>query len=117
MPFGMVPALELENGRLIGQSNAIARYLAKKFNLAGINEEESLECDVLVDTLADLKQALLQFRNSSGREESKTVLMRDTIPFYLKQFETILNANNGFAVGNQVPERKKKKKKNLQFFF
>lgn len=43
MPFGMVPALELEDGRIIGQSNAIARYLARKLNLAGVDEEESLQ--------------------------------------------------------------------------
>jgi len=98
----MVPALELEDGRLIGQSNAIARHLAKKYNLAGTTEEESFECDSLVDALADLKIALLNYRNSSGREESKMILMRDTIPFYLNQFEATLVKNGGFAVGNQV---------------
>ncbi|KAL1117626.1 hypothetical protein AAG570_003941 [Ranatra chinensis] len=59
MPFGMVPVLEYE-GRTVGQSNAIARYLAKKFDLTGRDEWEALECDALVDTLSDLKQSKSQ---------------------------------------------------------
>lgn len=55
MPFGMVPVLEID-GKLVAQSNAIARYLAKQHGLAGKDEWESLQCDVLVDTLSDLKQ-------------------------------------------------------------
>lgn len=55
MPFGMLPVLEID-GKYIGQSNAIARFLARQFNLAGKDEKESLQCDVMVDTLGDLKQ-------------------------------------------------------------
>jgi glutathione S-transferase len=55
MPFGMLPILEID-GKPVGQSNAIARYLAKQYGLAGRDEWESLQCDMLVDTLTDLKQ-------------------------------------------------------------
>lgn len=55
MPFGMLPILEID-GKSVGQSNAIARYLARQYGLAGKNEWESLQCDALVDTLGDLKQ-------------------------------------------------------------
>lgn len=51
----MLPVLEVD-GKYIGQSNAIARYLARQYDLAGRDEKEALECDVLVDTLGDLKQ-------------------------------------------------------------
>jgi glutathione S-transferase len=61
MPFGMLPVLEID-GKLIGQSNSIARYLAKQYGLAGRDEWESLQCDMLVDTLTDLKQGM-QFLN------------------------------------------------------
>lgn len=47
--------LEID-GRAVAQSNAVARYLARKYGLAGKDEWEELECDVLVDTLQDLKQ-------------------------------------------------------------
>ncbi|EZA51084.1 Glutathione S-transferase [Ooceraea biroi] len=56
MPYGMLPVLEM-NGKPIAQSNAVARYLAREHNLAGKDEWESMLCDVLVDTLGDLKQS------------------------------------------------------------
>lgn len=52
----MLPILEI-NGKPIAQSNAVARYLARKHGLAGKDEWESMLCDVLVDTLGDLKQS------------------------------------------------------------
>lgn len=100
----MVPVLEVE-GHTISQSNAIARYLAKKHNLAGKNDWESLECDILVDTLSDLKQALSHYRgecDSFKKEEKKMTLMKETIPFYMEKFEATLNENKGFSVGESV---------------
>ena len=55
MPYGMLPVLEID-GKLISQSNAVARYLARKHGLTGKDEWEAMLCDVLVDTLGDLKQ-------------------------------------------------------------
>ena len=46
------------NGEIIAQSNAIARYLARKHGLTGTNVWEAMLCDVLVDSLGDLKQGL-----------------------------------------------------------
>ncbi|EEB14149.1 glutathione S-transferase, putative [Pediculus humanus corporis] len=104
MPFGTVPVLEV-NGKTIAQSNAIARYLAKKYNLAGKNDWESLECDVLIDSLSDIKQVLMQYRNECDplkKEEKKIILMKETIPFYMNKFEDIISKNNGFSVGESV---------------
>lgn len=61
MPFGVVPVLEIEGVGLVGQSNAIARYLAQRYGLAGKDPHEALQCDALVDTLADLKQGSLAY--------------------------------------------------------
>nr|CAD7570489.1 unnamed protein product [Timema californicum] len=55
LPFGVLPVLEVD-GKVVGQSVAIARYLAKEFGLAGKDAWESLQCDMLVDTLSDLRQ-------------------------------------------------------------
>lgn len=60
MPFGMLPVLEVD-GKPVGQSNAIARHLARQYNLTGKNEWEALQCDALVDTLGDLKQGTVKF--------------------------------------------------------
>lgn len=54
MPYGQVPILEY-NGKIIHQSAAISRYLAKKVCLVGKDEWEDLEIDAAVDTVNDLR--------------------------------------------------------------
>ncbi|XP_043271486.1 glutathione S-transferase-like [Venturia canescens] len=104
MPYGMLPVLEID-GKPIAQSNAIARYLARKHGLAGENEWESMLCDALVDTVGDLKLVLFQFRTEEDlfkKEERKVKLLRETIPFYLNKFEQTIKENDGFAVGSNT---------------
>lgn len=55
MPFGKVPVLEID-GKLVNQSTAISRYLAKKAGLAGNDEWESLLIDVAVDNIYEIRQ-------------------------------------------------------------
>uniref|UniRef100_UPI001438DE70 hematopoietic prostaglandin D synthase-like n=1 Tax=Bombus vancouverensis nearcticus TaxID=2705178 RepID=UPI001438DE70 len=55
MPYKKLPVLEID-GKPVAQSNAVARYLAKKYDLMGRNEWDAMICDVLFDTLGDLKQ-------------------------------------------------------------
>ncbi|XP_066602080.1 glutathione S-transferase-like isoform X2 [Prorops nasuta] len=102
MPYGVLPVLEVD-GKPITQSNAVARYLARKHNLVGRDEWESMLCDVLVDTLGDLKQFISQYRTEEDplkKEEKKLKLLKETIPFYLNKFEQTVARNEGYAVGS-----------------
>lgn len=54
MPMRQLPVLEVD-GVKVNQSFAIARYLAKRSGLAGANDWESLQVDIAVDTLTDLR--------------------------------------------------------------
>src|SRR5690242_16163276 len=47
-PFRTLPILEID-GKVYGQSVAIARFLAKKYKLAGTTEEEQAHVDAVVD--------------------------------------------------------------------
>ena len=50
MPFGQVPVLEVKEGENVvqlAQSNAINRFLAQKFNLAGKNAIELAKADMV----------------------------------------------------------------------
>ncbi|XP_026295805.1 uncharacterized protein LOC552283 [Apis mellifera] len=101
MPYGMLPVLEI-NGKPIAQSNAVARYLARKHNLTGRDEWEAMMCDVLVDTLGDLKQFISQYRIEEDlfkKKEKKMKLLKETIPFYLNKFEQIISENGSYTVG------------------
>ena len=52
LTFGQVPVLEVD-GKTIAQSMTIARFLARKYNLAGKNELEEAEADTIVDCVSD----------------------------------------------------------------
>lgn len=54
MPMGQMPVLEVD-GHRVYQSMSIARYLAKRVGLAGSNDWENLQIDIIVDTLNDLR--------------------------------------------------------------
>lgn len=104
MPYGMLPVLQID-GKLIAQSNAVARYLARKHGLNGKDEWEAMLCDILVDTLGDLKHELFQYRTEEDpfkKEDKKIKLMKETIPFYLNKFEQTIAENDGYAVGSNT---------------
>lgn len=52
--MGQVPILEVD-GIQVHQSIAIGRYVAKKVGLAGSNDWENLQIDIVVDTVNDFR--------------------------------------------------------------
>merc|ERR1711892_1614984 len=53
LPMGQLPVLEVD-GQTIGQSISIARYLARRFGLAGKTDLDAAEADQAVDALTDM---------------------------------------------------------------
>lgn len=64
MPFGQVPVLEID-GKLLNQSIAISRYLAKKAGLAGKDDWESLLIDKAVDNIYEMRQSIQYYYNNN----------------------------------------------------
>lgn len=58
MPFGQMPILE-HNGKVIGQSIAITRYVGKLVKLDGKNDWENLEIDAIADTVREFHMSKL----------------------------------------------------------
>jgi len=55
-PWGQVPVLEVTNGgetEVLTQTNAICRFLSRRFNINGENAFEEAKCDELVDAIND----------------------------------------------------------------
>ncbi|XP_063925672.1 glutathione S-transferase-like [Zophobas morio] len=100
--FGQVPVLEHE-GKQVGQSIAIARYLAKKVKLAGNDDWENLEIDAIVDTINDLRLKLVPIFYEQDEAKKKAlieVVSKESFPYYLPRLETVVKKNNGhFALG------------------
>ncbi|XP_030758541.1 glutathione S-transferase-like, partial [Sitophilus oryzae] len=103
-PYGQLPVLEVD-GKPVAQSLAIARFLAKKFNLVGQNEWEALKCDELVDTLGDLGQKGMRYFREADPEKKETLkkqLFEEDVPYYLSKFEAVVSKNGGYTVGSQL---------------
>ncbi|XP_055335400.1 probable glutathione S-transferase 8 [Paramacrobiotus metropolitanus] len=54
-PYGKLPFLEVD-GKVLGESYAIQRFLAKRFGLAGSSAWEEAEVDALADYIAEVKR-------------------------------------------------------------
>lgn len=60
MPFRQVPVLKVD-GKMLAQSNTIARYLARQHGLAGNTEWEKSQADMFIDCVYDLHAGKLEF--------------------------------------------------------
>lgn len=109
-PVGQLPYLEIDDKLKLPQSLAIARYLAREYNLAGKNNLESAKADAVVDTCIDLmtgfynkvfmvsdakdKDAALKIFISEGGEAVKG----------LGKIVTLINSygSGGYSVGKHL---------------
>ncbi|KAL5235185.1 hypothetical protein ACI65C_002595 [Semiaphis heraclei] len=104
IPYGKLPLLEID-GKVLNQSSAICRYLAKKANLAGSDDWESLLIDIAVDNLQDFRQSIILYfyePNEETKAAKYVTLVNETIPYYMERFENIVVENNGYFVNGKL---------------
>ncbi|XP_060834608.1 glutathione S-transferase-like [Rhopalosiphum padi] len=104
MPFGKVPVLEID-GKVVNQSVAICRYLAKKAGLAGGDEWESLLIDIAVDNIYEIRQEIMKYYHEPNEEIKSKLhesIVNDSIPFYFDRFEKIVSENGGYFVNGKL---------------
>ena len=103
-PFGTLPVL-VEDGKQLGGSTTIARYLAEKFGLAGANAVENAEIASIVDTINDVTQEMgkAHFEKDEGRKKELVEKLHEFIPAKLALFEKRAAGNdNGWLFGNKL---------------
>jgi glutathione S-transferase len=106
-PFGQLPILEID-GKTLCQSNAIARYVARKHKLAGHTELESAQVDMTIDCFEDSTKPILQFffeKDEAKKGELKKKYLEEQLPQFLTQLENLLKQNHGgdkFFVGTEL---------------
>ena len=106
-PYGVIPVLEVD-GKKVAGSVPIARYLAKRFGMAGEDDMAALILDGAVDAVKDLVQKFgATFKEKD--EEKKAALKKDlteyVIPRVLGGLEKLAAANNcveGWFYGPKV---------------
>nr|XP_054774140.1 S-crystallin SL11-like [Lytechinus pictus] len=108
LPLGQLPVLVVDGERVIPQSQAIARYLAKQFGMYGKNVNEETTVDVLTDCVADIftKMIKVSFEKDEAtkKELSKNFMEKDSVAI-LTFMETTLKKNGegkGFFVGDKM---------------
>nr|CAD7400448.1 unnamed protein product [Timema cristinae] len=103
-PFGKCPILEI-NGKPLHQSAAICRYLAKQFGLAGKDDWENLEIDMITDTITDFRIEFTKLHyetDEAAKTKKKESLLKEHIPYYLSKFDEIIKNNGGYFVGGKL---------------
>merc|ERR1711970_1265560 len=105
LPLGQLPVLTVE-GKTIGQSITIARYLAKRFGLAGKTDLDAAEADQAVDALTDLMNNVAPIgreKDEAKKAEMKKMMESETLPSWLKMMEGLLTKQGGnYFAGSQL---------------
>jgi len=105
IPSGQVPALYWD-GKLLSQSLSISRFLAKQFNLAGINNMESAMIDEMVDQVLEINEewyAMTFEPDEDKKKEKKTKFYEKTLPLKLGMIEKRMDASGGqFLAANRL---------------
>ncbi|XP_063829717.1 glutathione S-transferase 2-like [Ostrinia nubilalis] len=101
-PFGQTPMLEID-GKKYAQSLAIARFLGRKYGLAGATPEEDFEIDMYNYFVDDIraKAASVQYESDEVVKEKKHEdFSKNAYPAMLSKLNEIVEQNNGhIAVG------------------
>ena len=110
--FGQVPQLVItENGQetKLCQSNTIARYLARKFGLAGKDELAQARAEMVIDHFVDLQfcfRLCYTEQNEELKKEKFKKFAEEQIPASLALLEKLLeNQKTQFLAGDEVTSK------------
>uniref|UniRef100_A0A8R1ERI2 glutathione transferase n=1 Tax=Caenorhabditis japonica TaxID=281687 RepID=A0A8R1ERI2_CAEJA len=107
-PFGQLPVLYVD-GKPLGQTYAIARYLAKQFGLAGKTSIEETEVDALADQFKDYSKdihpyfSVLIGLGTGDLDQLRADVFVPNFKRHFAIFEKVLAASSsGFLVGDSL---------------
>ena len=104
-PFGMLPVLEVD-GKQLGGSLVMARYVAEKYGVAGSNDFENAVIASILDAVSDVQHQSYSWffeKDETKKAELKKDLDEHTFPAALANFEKFVAGNShGWLVGSKV---------------
>ncbi|RCN49308.1 glutathione S-transferase protein [Ancylostoma caninum] len=98
LPFGQLPLLN-EDGKELAQSNAINRYLARKFGFAGKTPFEEALVDSLADQMTDYRVEIKPFVYTAYGHQKFGFLVGDSVTWI-----DLLLAEHASDIQSKVPE-------------
>nr|KAG5705588.1 hypothetical protein BaRGS_034786 [Batillaria attramentaria] len=99
---------QYEDGKLYGESVAIANFFAREFGLYGKNNMDALRLDEVVAVCADFITAIynhtISVKDEGQKPELRKKLFEEEIPKYMNNLVRMLkeNGNSGYFVGNSM---------------
>jgi len=101
-PYGQLPCIKI-NDKILPQSYAIIRYLAKQFGLTLSDDFQDAMLDSFVEGARDVgEEHSRAFWASEGKQEKLDKFFSTTLPKYLDIWEKMLKENGGhYFVGDK----------------
>jgi prostaglandin-H2 D-isomerase / glutathione transferase len=96
IPFNQLPVLEID-GKIIGQTGAIARYCGKLSNLYPKDDFLCAKVDQIIDTATDITNLVsptVREKNESTKKEMRERLTKKLLPRWFNYLENILQIEN-----------------------
>ena len=101
LPFDQMPLLELD-GLNLSQSSAMIRYLARRGDFYGDDDNDALWCDMIAGAVADFAETAIQAAFQPSAETAKANMQARFAKFG-PRFEARLAATGGdFCVGGRL---------------
>merc|ERR1712088_88336 len=105
IPWNQLPCLEYD-GKKIVQSIAMARFVAREYGLAGKNNLEGAQADMLVDCMSDLGNKfgpIFREKDEAKKKEMAEKFKKEELPPFMKNMAQALTDNGGqWLVGGGV---------------
>ena len=104
LAFGQLPIYE-EGDLWLNQSNAIYRYLGRKFDLYGESPLEQVACDIVQESFVDAQSSIGGLFWNPNFETVRAEYERTDLPALLSRLEKLFNSNStnsGYWVGKRI---------------
>ena len=95
-PFHQLPVIEAE-GKIIGQTGAIARYCGKASNLYSEDNLKAAKIDQIIDAATDITNLVsptIREKDQIKKMEDRKVLVNKLLPRWFRYLENLLSENN-----------------------
>ena len=96
VPFHQLPVIEVD-GKIIGQTGAIARYCGKVSNLYSEDILEAAKIDQIIDAATDITNLVsptIREKNEQKKIEDRKILTSKLLPRWFKYLENLLSDEN-----------------------
>jgi len=104
LPFGQLPCYEDGPLRIV-QSHAIYRYLARRYDLYGLDEADRVRCDIVEETFVDAQNDLGGFLWKPDFSALRADYEKNHLPQLLTRIQNLLAVNrngSGFWCGERI---------------